>query len=460
MSYRSILTIFSFVFYLNLFGDVIQDNASTQPNSDQVEEMKRQLDPGIAIIRIKQEGRFADEFCRFVLETAPQAIKDKIELLADPDCPPQIRPKKILLYGPSGSGKTTLAQIIAQAIGWQCVFVSAGLLGNEFKNSVAQNLRRAIEPYLGQPCVVVIDEIDAILKTSKNEKDLDINTPKQIWEIFDLCAQIPNIVLIGITNDLRGMDVPLQTRFAGDIIEVPLIVSHEMRKKIILFHLQTFLHNTEDSYLSSLVKKTKKFSNRELEKMVLVAMEIAYLNKKSLPVITKAELEKAYNQLEKSRSLLSKINWADYEKHLQYGLQIAGLVVNIASLITNWRMAWLSYIQVGKNHKDSMAQGSQQHKDSMAQGSQQHKESMTQGAQQHKDCMAQGEHHHQDSMKQHDIHHKNSTAQAENHFKLGQAQARDIAEKQDRRAVEMQFCRRFMFLCLIGYLWSQVFATD
>lgn len=359
----------SFVF-LSLLAD---DSSEQQDPNDSF----KHLDPGIAVLRNKTVT-FSSEFCSFILEAAPQEVKDKVALLKDPYCPSWLIPKKILLYGPSGSGKTTLAQVIAQELDRPFIYISAGLLGNEYKNSVAQNLRRAIEPYKDKLCVVIIDEIDCILKKATNDKDLDQHTPKQVWEIIDLCAKLPNVLVIGITNDVRGMDEPLQTRFAGDTVEVPLLNSLEMRKKTILFHLQAFVSDLNDSYVTSLAKKTKKFSHRELEKLVIAAMTSAYLNKKLVPIVCKDDFEKAYKQMEKSRSLLNKINWADYEKHLQYGLQIAGLVVNIASLVSNWRMSWLNYLATQKNHKESMAKQDQHQQENRAQGERQFREGQLQ----------------------------------------------------------------------------------
>jgi ABC-type oligopeptide transport system ATPase subunit len=309
---------------------------------DHTEDSYHQLNPGIGI-RYPQKNQFSDEFCEFVLESSPQELCDKIILLQDPECPEKLKPQRILLFGPSGSGKTTLAQVIAQIIDRPVIFINAGLLGNEYKNSAAQNLRRAIEPYLYVPCVIIVDEIDCIVRQSANEKNPDIDTPKQIWEIFDLCQQSPNLLLIGITNDLSGMPEPLQTRFAGDTIEIPLLQSNQMRQKTILFHLKNSFFDYDQSYIPSLSKKTKKYSHRELEKMVTIALSIAYLRCSNSPCVTKSDFETAFQRIEKSRAVLSKFKWSDYEKHLQYGLQIAGLVVNVASLITTLRMSWLSY---------------------------------------------------------------------------------------------------------------------
>jgi SpoVK/Ycf46/Vps4 family AAA+-type ATPase len=317
---------------------------------------------------LSQTQKFNDDFCKFILETAPQEIIDKIELLKDFNCPERLRPHKILLYGPSGSGKTTLAQVIAQEINRSFVVINAGLLGNEYKNSAVQNLRRSIEPYLTIPSVIIIDEIDCIVKQSKNEKDPDQETPKQVWEMIDVCAQFPNVLLIAISNDIKGMPEPLQTRFAGDTIEVPLADSGEIRKQTIFFHLRDAVYWENDCYFDHLASKTSNFSFRELEKLVNNAMAISYLRKCAPCMVTKDDFEVAYRNMVKSRTMLGKWSWSDYEKPLQYGLQIAGLAISITSLITSLRSSWLSQIiseETLKHQKDTSRESINLQKDSI-----------------------------------------------------------------------------------------------
>ena len=235
--------------------------------------------------------------------------------------------------------------------------------------------------------MVIIDEIDCIVKQAKNEKDLDIDTPKQVWEIFDVCSHFPNMILIGITNDVTGMPAPLQTRFAGDTIEVPQLDSAAAHKQIILFHLKETLWSMSDNELDSLAKKTKKFSTREVEKLAITACSLAYLRNSIAHCVTYGDCQKAYAQIEKSRSLLKKWSWSDYEKPLQYGLQIAGLVVNIVSLISNWRMSYLSHTLAKEAHelaKISFAHNVEATKASQAMGEKQ----MAQLGDQFKESMA------------------------------------------------------------------------
>ena len=303
------------------------------------------LDVGLAVSNRSPSDHFSQDFCNHIIETAPQKIKDVIYLLMDPECPERIRPKKLLLFGPSGSGKTTLGQVIAHQLGRSCLLINAGLLGNEYKNSAAQNLRRAVEPVLSKPCIIILDEVDSILRQSKNENNPDLDTPKQVWEILDMCEQYSNVLVICITNDIKNLPDPVQTRFAGDIIEIPLSSSYKIRKQILMIHLGDSLYHCSDAFLEALMKKTENFSYRELETLVISAASISYLRKTSPYLITEQDFNIAFARMQNNKNSLKESSWGSYEKYFQYGLQIAGLLISVATLINSWRASSEAYDQ-------------------------------------------------------------------------------------------------------------------
>ena len=336
MNYRSAL---ASALILITFNSITEDKGISSNEPLPTEDHRKTLSNSLNFIAPVNTDIFTEQFCNLILDTAPQEIIDKISIIRNPLCPRRVKPKRLLLYGPSGSGKTTLAQVFAGAIGMPYIIINAGLLGNEYVNSVSSNLRRAIEPFFGQSCVIIIDEIDCIIKQSENEKDPEQKTPKQVWEILDMCSYYNNIFLIGITNEINGLPEPLQTRFAGDIVEIPLNTTPEIRKKIMLFHLNEIPFEADDSYMDSLAKKTKSLSNRELEKMIHIAISRSYL--RGFPQIVETDdFEHAFNQISQSRSTLKKWRWKDYEKPFQYTLQIASLFVNFASLVMATKNAW------------------------------------------------------------------------------------------------------------------------
>lgn len=287
--------------------------------------------------KVHNASYFSPKLCKIVLESAPLKVKRAIEDLKDKKLSEREKPNKILLYGPSGSGKTTLAQVIAQEVGKPCIFISAGLLGTEYKNSVPQNLLRIIDPHLMEPCVIVIDEAECILRQSRNEGDSDADTPRQVWEILDLIAKLPHITLILTTNAIPKMLKPLQTRFAGNTIEIPSVKSDKERKKIIYHFLEDKEHNCNDSYLNGLAQKVSDFSIREIETLIQSAKNMVRFRKTSPYVITPADFEAAFKEIKESREALAnsapKAQGNNVRESVGTALQVMGIAFHILQML-------------------------------------------------------------------------------------------------------------------------------
>ena len=73
------------------------------------------------------------------------------------------RPKGLLLYGPPGNGKTMIARHIAQGMRCNFIAVAAGDFQSRWAGVAAERLKETFElARVRQPCVVFIDEIDAL----------------------------------------------------------------------------------------------------------------------------------------------------------------------------------------------------------------------------------------------------------------------------------------------------------
>src|SRR5205823_3105197 len=101
-----------------------------------------------------------------VLENCPQEVDDLIYRIQHNMF--DRYEKNVIFSGFSGLGKSTMAEAIAKksSIAGQevkCLLVDAEMLSNEFQNSGAQNIRRVFEvAKANQPCVVVLDELEAL----------------------------------------------------------------------------------------------------------------------------------------------------------------------------------------------------------------------------------------------------------------------------------------------------------
>ncbi len=272
-----------------------------------------------------QGNQFPEDMRKVVLEAAPSEIKKLLNVVKNREFPEHLKPRRILLHGPAGCGKTTLAQVFAQEADMPCIFVHSALLGNEYQNSVASNLLRLLEPHLNGPCVIVFDEIEILLKKSKDNKE---DTSIQMINILDLLGRRPNVLVIGTTNNLQDIEKPLQSRFAADAIGMKLDHSFELRKKIFLAHVKNVQYSIPDTYFNSLLNSTKHFSIRDIESLIRWASMIAF-NRNS-KIVSPEDFQEAIKRVEEGRKAFSnERGWKDagIDVAKWTGKEIAGTVV-------------------------------------------------------------------------------------------------------------------------------------
>lgn len=156
-------------------------------------------------------------------------------------------PKGCILYGPPGTGKTLLARACSSEAGVPFISISGSEFVEMFVGVGASRIRDLFKlAKTLSPCIVFIDEIDAIGKKRNSNKisngnDERENTLNQLlieMDGFNTAEQGKEVVLMASTNRLEVLDDALLRpgRFDRKIeIDLPDL---EGRKQIYMIHLK------------------------------------------------------------------------------------------------------------------------------------------------------------------------------------------------------------------------------
>lgn len=193
-------------------------------------------------------------------------------------------PRGALLTGPPGTGKTLLAKACANESKVPFFVVSGSEFVEVYVGVGAARVRALFEVARQQaPCIIFIDEIDAIgKKRSENnafanqERENTLNQLLVEMDGFD--SNQSNIVIFGATNMKDSLDPALLRPGRFDrIIDVPL-PDIDARVKIFMVHLKKIAYSNAkriEDYAKRLASLTPGFSGAQIENICNEAAMIA-----------------------------------------------------------------------------------------------------------------------------------------------------------------------------------------
>ena len=119
----------------------------------------------------------------------------------------------MLLYGPPGCGKSRLARHIAYELGLDLYIARLVGLISSYLGSTSKNIRAVFEFASKTPCVLFLDEFDAIAKLRGDQQE--VGELKRVVNTFlqSLDALSPQTVVIAATNHEELLDRAVWRRF-------------------------------------------------------------------------------------------------------------------------------------------------------------------------------------------------------------------------------------------------------
>ncbi|MCW3994423.1 MAG: CDC48 family AAA ATPase, partial [Candidatus Bathyarchaeota archaeon] len=201
-----------------------------------------------------------------------QRIREMIELpLRHPEVFDRLGiepPKGVLLHGPPGTGKTLIAKAVANETFATFISLSGAEIHGKFYGESEARVREIFtEAEQNRPCIIFIDEIDAIApKREEVHGEVEKRVVSQLLALMDGLEPRGQIVVIGATNRPNALDPAIRRagRFDREIeIGVP---NRAGRFEILQIHTRG-MPLTEDVNLQKLADLTHAFTGADISEL-------------------------------------------------------------------------------------------------------------------------------------------------------------------------------------------------
>src|SRR5215472_13749695 len=236
------------------------------------------------------------------IEEAVDELREIVEFLKVPEKFRRLGgriPKGVLLVGPPGTGKTLLARAVAGEAGVPFFSLSGSEFVEMFVGVGAARVRDLFSQAQAKaPCIIFIDELDAIGKTRSagsvgghDEREQTLNQMLAEMDGFDARA---GLIIIGATNRPEILDSALLRpgRFDRQVlVDRP---DKRGRERILAIHARV-VKLAPDIDLRSIAARTPGFAGADLANVVNEAALLAA--RRDHPAVQRADFEEAIERV-------------------------------------------------------------------------------------------------------------------------------------------------------------------
>ena len=172
--------------------------------------------------------------------------------------------KTMLLYGKPGCGKTSIAHYISEQSHLPLIVARIDGIVSSLLGSTAKNIRKIFDYAASMPCILFLDEFDAIAKARDDNQELG-ELKRVINSLLQNIDKLPSsCVLIAATNHPDLLDKAVWRRFITKIeVGMP---DDEDRQKIILDQIADFdcVLCTDNAKMHNITELMKDFSPSDI----------------------------------------------------------------------------------------------------------------------------------------------------------------------------------------------------
>lgn len=218
-------------------------------------------------------------------------------------------PNRMVIYGPPGTGKTQTARWIAAQLEVPMLTVRCDTLISSLLGQTSRNLRRVFEYAQEMPCVLFLDEFDALAGARGNERDVGELQRVVIALLQNIDALPDSTILLAATNHDQLLDHAIWRRFS---FRIPMPLPDEtLRSALWVQFLGNYAPPDLDTH--KLAELCEGASGALIEQVCLDAKRSAILSAKPFveptELLRRLGLTMALNQGKVLASVEDEVRW-------------------------------------------------------------------------------------------------------------------------------------------------------